>query len=427
MKESKISLFTATLININIMVGAGIYIAPSLMAQKAGSFSFLGWGLSALVLLPIVLNVVKISQLFPGEGSFFNYSKEGLGKTAGFLSGWIYFLGYVSIQAMQMLAMREILTYQLNMQWIRSNLIGFNALFFVFICLFSLFSLSTIGKIQNALTFLKLLPIVFIAIAMFIFPSGPSTPVAQSSIWNLNYTLPLALFGFWGFEGSTSISHRIKGSSKNAARSINIAFITTVFIFTIFHFGVLKLMGVNNLSKFGAAAFAESLPMPGLATLLNAAIPLIIVGAIINSIYAEMTSFSFLLHAMAKERLLFCSSILSKVNRNNQPLMTIFFQGFLAFLFVTVINNVNALLAIGNLGLLGAFLLTLISLISIQKRKNNTFGMLMTSIGFISCAILGYYSYFEIGKLQNALYFIAVTILGLLMYMYQTRKNVNEK
>ena len=59
--------------------------------------------------------------------------------------------------------------------------------------------------------------------------------------------------------------------------------------------------------------------------------------------------------------------------------------------------------------------------------ETNTFGMLMTSIGFISCAILGYYSYFEIGKLQNALYFIAVTILGLLMYMYQTRKNVNEK
>ena len=55
MKGHKISLMTAILMNINIMVGSGILIGPGIMAGIAGNASFLGWPLVALFFLPMVL------------------------------------------------------------------------------------------------------------------------------------------------------------------------------------------------------------------------------------------------------------------------------------------------------------------------------------------------------------------------------------
>src|SRR5690349_20003336 len=76
-----ISLFTAILININIMVGAGIFINPPLMASIAGQFSYLGWLVGALIMVPLVISSARIATLCPGEGSLYRYSSEGLNKT----------------------------------------------------------------------------------------------------------------------------------------------------------------------------------------------------------------------------------------------------------------------------------------------------------------------------------------------------------
>ena len=57
MKHHKISLVTAILMNINIMVGSGILIGPAVMAGIAGNASFLAWLLVALIFLPIVLSL----------------------------------------------------------------------------------------------------------------------------------------------------------------------------------------------------------------------------------------------------------------------------------------------------------------------------------------------------------------------------------
>ncbi len=419
MQEAKVSVFTATLLNINLMVGAGIYITPKLMAQKAGSISYLGWVGSALILLPIVLCIVEMAKYFPGEGSFYNYTKKGLGKTIGFLSGWIYFLGYVAIQAMQMLSMREILIQSLGLNWINSHYLIFNTLFFAGICSISLLSLGLVGKIQNILTFLKLLPVLFVIGIILIYSFPADIPSVNSSFFNLHYTIPLAVFGYWGFEGAASISHRIKGNPKNASRSILIAFFITMLIFTVFNFGVLRIMGAKNLALLGAPSFVSFLPFQ--VTWLIKIIPIIIAIAITNSIYAELTSFSFLLQAMANEKLLFFSSVISKVNKNNQPIVAIFLQAGLGYLFVTLINNINILLAISNLGLLVTFVLTLISLFIIQKRQRNSLGLLKTILGFISCGVLGYYSYNEIDKAIYILAFVAVIIIGLVLY------KINEK
>jgi len=429
MKESKISILTATLININLMVGAGMYVNPSLMAQKAGSLSYLGWALSALLLLPVALCIVEISKIFPGEGSFYTYSEKVLGKTAGFLSGWVYFLGYVAVQAMQTLAARDVLSYQLGMYWIKSHPIMFNALFFALLALISMINLNTIAKIQNTLTIVKIIPVLFALVLVFLVSPSPALlePTANSTVGNLHFLLPLALFGYWGFEGSVNVSHRIKGGSSSAAKSIIMALAITVTIFTVFHLSLLRIMGSHDLSIYGVAAFTQYMPFvsQGLLKVINIVLPVLIALSLMNSTFGASTSFSFLLQSMAKDDLLFFSKYLKRMNNNHQPYVAIIMQSLLGFAFISVANNKNILLAISNLGVLGAFFVTLISLFILEKRRKNRTGLITTMLGFASCSLLAYFSFFEISRIEYALLFAAIIAIGFIMFKLQKRKSIS--
>ena len=131
MQENKISLVSAIFMNINIMIGAGIFVIPSIMAQKAYNLSFLGWPLIGIIFTPVVLSMAKITEYFPGGGSFYTYGKDGINKSAGFLSGWLYFLGYASISALQITGLRELLSLQLNFTIIHEQKFLFNLIFVV--------------------------------------------------------------------------------------------------------------------------------------------------------------------------------------------------------------------------------------------------------------------------------------------------------
>ena len=72
MEKNKISLFTAILMNINVMVGAGAFVMPSLMASKAGSLSFLGWTGVGLIFIPLVWSIAQITKYFEGQNSFYS-------------------------------------------------------------------------------------------------------------------------------------------------------------------------------------------------------------------------------------------------------------------------------------------------------------------------------------------------------------------
>ena len=92
MSKGKISLFTATMLNINVIVGAGILITPPIMTGLAGNMSFLGWALCALVFFPLVYCVAEAATLWSGDAGFYTFGKKGLGDTAGFVSGWAHFI-----------------------------------------------------------------------------------------------------------------------------------------------------------------------------------------------------------------------------------------------------------------------------------------------------------------------------------------------
>ena len=419
----KISLWSAVLMNINIMVGIGIYILPTMMAQKAGYASFLGWPALAIVVLPIVLSIAALARMFPGAGSFYSYAKNIIGPKAGFFSGWSYYLGYTGVASFMAICLRD----DVALHYIPINPILFNLLFVIFISLVSLLSIKTIGRIQSAGTIFKILPMVFV-LAVFWGYWNPGFHLSLPDLANVPSLIPAAIFGYWGFESCTTISHLIKGDERNASRAMLIAFFAIVVLYSMFHLGVLHIMGASGLAAAGSPReFVYFLGLsPYLQAFITSSISIIIALVFINAVLGIFTATTSMLHTMANEGILPYTQQLTKQNRNQRPWMAIIIQGVLIFVITCSTNNKQILVSIINIGILLAFLLALVALYTLQKRAGQTKKIWLTVIAFVSWAFCSYYSWLDIGptnliRITISLPLIAAFVIGFAMYSYKKK------
>jgi hypothetical protein len=93
--QKKLSLLSVILININIMLGAGVFINTVVLAKTTGSLSPLSYVIVGFLLLPIVLSIVKLWESCKSQATFYQLGSH-ISPFVGFLSSWCYFIGKIS-------------------------------------------------------------------------------------------------------------------------------------------------------------------------------------------------------------------------------------------------------------------------------------------------------------------------------------------
>lgn len=393
MKSDKISLTSAIILNINIMVGSAIFAFPKFMAAASGNASFLSWGIVALLFLPLVMSVVRLSQLFPGAGGFYMYTREGLGKRAGYLSGWLYVAGFTFAIVLEGLALRQVLASRCHDFTIIDNALLFNILFMGSLVLFNMLGMRLLSLFLSVFTICKILPLV-ILIACIPFIFNPSFTITSTEMSLLPFSLPWAIFGYFGFESCCNITEHIENSEKNGPRAILLGFIITAGIYMLFHFGLLNLMGSQNLAECGAPAYASFLNMniPYLKEFINWLIPIASIIAIYATAAGLLNANAAIVHAMAQDGLFYKSPMLAQVNRYNRPHIALVLQGVVVFGLLILIPSMDVVTGLCNVGVFLAYLLPFISLFILQRQRNHSYSRLALTIVSI-LIIIGFIVY----------------------------------
>jgi len=392
MKDHKISLFSAILLNLNIMVGSGILIGSMTSAAIAGNASFLGWLLVFACFLPLVLCVIKLSQFFPGTGGMYLYAKQGLGSTAGYISAWLYMTGYTFTIVVETLALRQTLAVATNDYWLFSSPMLFNVASLGLCVLLSLASMKLVSRFLNSLTIIKLLPLI-ILIALLPFIINTSFTITTSELAALPFSLPLLIFGYFGFEYCTSLSHMIKDSEKNAPRAIFLGFLATAVLYTLFHFGLLNLMGADNLATLGASAFGNfiNFPIPYLKEVLMLLIPATASITLFAVALGVMNSNTTLMHSLAHERLFVGAPLVARTTSLGRPWVALLIQAIAALFIVTYIPNLKIVGGLCIFAVFSSFLLPIISLIVVARQRGLPKVLAIGIVGLI--ALLGFIFY----------------------------------
>ncbi len=421
-EQGKISFLTAVLMNINVIVGVGIYFMPQLMVQTAGAFSFLGWVAAGLLLLPIVWTIATAARLFPGAGGFYNYGSSGLNTTAGFTAVWVYMLGFLAVAATQLTFLKQLMAVNGGFAWVMAMPIMANMIFVMAIALLNLFDVRLIGKIQGVATILKLLPMIGVILAFaFYWNSGLEYKI--SDLAQIGVTVPMALFGYWGFESCTSTSHLIQGGSTRAAGVMLTAFFASVSLYALFHFGIIHIMGIGAVAAQGAVGFVNFLGFnPNITNLLGFSVIAALMLALFNAVYGVSLANSANMFSLADKNHLIASKMLCTMNKNGRPYIIVFFQALIVFLLMTFVANDKVLLSLSNFGLITAMVISILAVLKTQTtRKLGCFGQLISLVALAACGVLFYYSWLAIGadttdRLINIAPFVVGLIGGLIMF-----------
>lgn len=88
-----LGLREAIMIIIGIVIGAGIFKAPSMVAGMAGSTSwmFFAWVLGGIVSLIGALCYAELTTAFPSAGGDYHFLRRAYGRPIAFLFGWARF------------------------------------------------------------------------------------------------------------------------------------------------------------------------------------------------------------------------------------------------------------------------------------------------------------------------------------------------
>lgn len=235
-------------ININSVIGAGIFGLPAVAAAQAGDFSPWMFLLCGLLVMTVVLSFARAASLVNTTGGIIVYTSRAFGPFAGFQTGWLAYISRVvamgantnlmvtyaawfwaplDTEPWRSLALTAViggLTW-LNMSGLRHGMAAIFALTVLKLLPLSLLILFGLGHVSLAQLF------------------GASLPPLDG----LGETVLVLLYAYVGFEGTVVNA----GEGRNARRDLPRALVQTIVLIGIMYF----------LTQVVAAAL-----LPGLAS-----------------------------------------------------------------------------------------------------------------------------------------------------------------
>ena len=82
-----IGLFGAVMINLGAIIGAGIFVIIGMAIGKAGPSILISIILSGLIAMLTGISFSEIAQHVTKEGGVYEYARESLAPSAGFVGG----------------------------------------------------------------------------------------------------------------------------------------------------------------------------------------------------------------------------------------------------------------------------------------------------------------------------------------------------
>ena len=238
--ERRLGLFPATNIVVSNMIGAGIFTTSGLLMASLGNpmLMLVLWAAGGIIAFCGALSYGELGAALPGAGGEYYFLSRLFHPVFGFLSGWVSFVaGFSAPIAASALGFSEYFTRAVPGTF--NLLAGLGAgpgttkklLAIIVILLFTSIHYRGIkygSKVQNTLTFLKVMLIVILLTTGFLSGRGTfsniishgNIPGGFQGFKTIGLSLMWIMFAYSGWNASTYIGAEIKNPGKILPRSL---------------------------------------------------------------------------------------------------------------------------------------------------------------------------------------------------------------
>jgi amino acid transporter len=257
-----LSLKDAVAITIGIVVGAGIFRTPSLVAANAGSESavLLIWLVGGAVTLIGALCYAELATAYPHPGGDYHYLTRAYGKPLAFLYAW----SRITVVQTGSVALLAFVFGDYASQLF--SLGEHSASIYAVLIVVGLTGLNVAGvrqgsRTQNWLTSVEVLSLLLVIIAGLALTVAPNAPAAaaqpaggQAPGAALGLALVFVLLTYGGWNEAVYVSAEVKGSRRNVARALLLSIGVITGLYMLVNWAYLRGLGLEGLAGSEAAA-----------------------------------------------------------------------------------------------------------------------------------------------------------------------------
>jgi len=326
-----LGLFDAIAIVAGTMIGSGIFIVSSDIAQQVNSpfLLLLVWVIAGIMTIFAVLSYSELSVAIPETGGQYIYLRKIYGKLVGFLYGWTFFLviqtgiiAAVSVAFAKFLAIIvpffDSSNLIINLGWLKFSTEQALAIFIVvFITAINTRGVKYGVILQNIFTVAKIISLLGIIICGLTVGLRPeilhmnfsnfwSLPHSDINIFSLiSIALVGALFSADAWNNLTFIASEIKKPEKNLPLAFIFGTGTVILLYLLTNLAYLSVLYFSQIKAPGDDIIAATMMAAIFGSAGKVIIALIILVSAFGCINGNILAGARVLYAMANDGVLF--------------------------------------------------------------------------------------------------------------------------
>jgi APA family basic amino acid/polyamine antiporter len=251
--------FSAVALIVGIVIGAGIFKTPSLIAAISGDagWALVLWLAGALISIVGALCYAELCTAYPNAGGDYHFLHRAFGRNISFTYGWsramIINTGSIALLAF---VFGDYISTLVSLGTYSSVI--WALLVVVFLTAVNLAGIHASSRMQTWLTMTEIVGLLAVVVAGF-WVDAPASGAVQwfaqtpaPTQWGLCLVFVLLTFGGWN--EAAYISAELKGGPRTMVWVILVSMMTLTVIYLLVNTALLLGLGVSGLSQSKTAA-----------------------------------------------------------------------------------------------------------------------------------------------------------------------------
>ncbi|MCP2520669.1 amino acid permease [Candidatus Aminicenantes bacterium AC-335-A11] len=382
-----LSLFSATMIGVGAMIGAGIFVLTGIAAGIAGPAFILAFLLNGIVAFFTASAYAELGGTIPEAGGGYLWVKEALPPPMGFLSGWMSWMAHSVACSLYAVGFGAYFAEFLNSAGIKiisDAEILKKILAFILVSVFTYINYKGVketGIAQTIVTILKILILsIFILLGLFFIFRNPSsfshfTPFIPKGTTAILIAMGLTFIAFEGYEIIAQSGEEIINPRRNIPRAIFYSLLIVVPIYLFVGFVALGVVEPGNLTAWDFLGLKKEIGLIEAAKNISSFGGIIImIGGLfstISALNATIYSSSRVSFAMGRDHNL--PQFFSKIHSRFKTPFGALFGSYLIIVLTVFLLPIEDIAFSADIMFLFLFILVNLSLIHLRNRKGRIF------------------------------------------------------
>ncbi|NQW82816.1 MAG: amino acid permease [Alcaligenaceae bacterium] len=287
----QLSAVSAIAIIVGIVIGAGIFKTPSMVAGVTGDAGWLivAWVLGGVISLAGALCYAELATTYPHAGGDYHFLARAFGKPASFLYAWakatVINTGSIALLAF---VFGDYMSKVINLGAHSTALWAIGIV--VAMTLINLIGLHAASWVQTCLTMIEVTGLVCVVVAGFVLsgeaPASPALFSSSPSLGMFGLSMVFVLLTYGGWNEAAYISAEVRGGKRAIVPVIVISIMLLTLIYLLFNIAVLAGLGLSGLA--GSKAVAADLMGKAFGPWGEKALGIFVAVAALTSINATM-------------------------------------------------------------------------------------------------------------------------------------------